>query len=275
MYNNINWVTYTNAVTINNFMFLNNIFFTPEATSEPNVQFGYRKTDGTLDAPVKFGTNVIIDDNCYYEAMNPNNTYTKRFYTHNHLATGTCRGSLDNISYSLPNWESAFSVDSHSIELDPLFTSTSTFLLDNTLGDDHSPCLNTGTELPSSYDAGSYIIAYDGTERPLGIIDMGANEQHAGDWSPPKNISLKGSLNAYPNPFNPFTTIEYYIPKDGFVSLKIYNILGKEVVTLINENKTIGKYNVVFNGEDLSSGIYFYHLSSVDFSEIKKFVLLK
>ena len=79
----------------------------------------------------------------------------------------------------------------------------------------------------------------------------------------------------YPNPFNPTTTIKYSIPKEGLVTLKIYNIIGEEVVTLVNENKQVGNYSVSFSAIDLSSGIYLYKLSAGSFVETRKMLLLK
>lgn len=88
----------------------------------------------------------------------------------------------------------------------------------------------------------------------------------------PAAYSLKQN---YPNPFNPSTTISYSIPNNGFVTLKVYNILGNEVATLINEEKPAGSYSAVFNAGNIPSGIYFYTLTSGKYSETKKLVLLK
>lgn len=82
-------------------------------------------------------------------------------------------------------------------------------------------------------------------------------------------------LQNYPNPFNPTTTINYHIAEIGNVQLTIYDILGREVSTLINEVKTPGKYEVKFNGSNLSSGVYFYRLKAGSFIDTKKFVLIK
>ena len=79
----------------------------------------------------------------------------------------------------------------------------------------------------------------------------------------------------YPNPFNPSTKISYQIPKLGFVTLKIYDVLGNEITTLVNEEKQIGNFEVEFHGTGLSSGIYFCKLASGSFSDVKKIVLLK
>ena len=79
----------------------------------------------------------------------------------------------------------------------------------------------------------------------------------------------------YPNPFNPSTTIKYQIPLSGNVTLKVYDILGKEVTTLVNERKLPGSYEVKFNATDLSSGIYFYKLQTGSLVETKKMIFLK
>ena len=91
-----------------------------------------------------------------------------------------------------------------------------------------------------------------------------------------ESIPLTYSLSQnYPNPFNPTTKISFSIPKLGNVSLKIYDVLGKEVMTLINEQKPAGNYVVDFNGIDLASGAYFYRLESSEFVDIKRMILVK
>jgi mannose/cellobiose epimerase-like protein (N-acyl-D-glucosamine 2-epimerase family) len=79
----------------------------------------------------------------------------------------------------------------------------------------------------------------------------------------------------YPNPFNPTTTISYSIAKSGKVSLKVYDLLGREVTTLINEDQAAGDYRVTFNAGNLSSGVYFYTMQAGNFSESRKLILLK
>ena len=79
----------------------------------------------------------------------------------------------------------------------------------------------------------------------------------------------------YPNPFNPNTKINFALPKQGFVTLKIYDITGREIKTLVNEIKQAGYYTVDFNGSNLSSGVYFYKIQTGDFSSVKRMVLVK
>jgi len=79
----------------------------------------------------------------------------------------------------------------------------------------------------------------------------------------------------YPNPFNPSTKISYSIKEEGLVTLKVYDILGKEIATLVNESKPSGKYEAEFNASQLPSGVYFYKLTSGNFVETRKMLLMK
>jgi hypothetical protein len=102
----------------------------------------------------------------------------------------------------------------------------------------------------------------------IGLID----EINPNISSMPTKYSLSQN---YPNPFNPVTRINFDIPKQGLVMLKVYDILGREVKTLVNELKSPGKYSVDFNGTELSSGVYFYRLESNSFTDIKRMLLIK
>jgi len=79
----------------------------------------------------------------------------------------------------------------------------------------------------------------------------------------------------YPNPFNPSTKINYFVSQSSLVMLKVYDMLGKEISTLVNEEKPIGNYEVYFDGSNLSSGVYFYRMQAGSFIDTKKFVLIR
>ena len=79
----------------------------------------------------------------------------------------------------------------------------------------------------------------------------------------------------YPNPFNPSTKINYSIPDISFVTIKVFDVLGNEVTTLVNEEKQVGNYEVEFDGSGSPSGVYFYQLRAGDFVVTKKMVLMK
>jgi hypothetical protein len=88
----------------------------------------------------------------------------------------------------------------------------------------------------------------------------------------PKEFSLGQN---YPNPFNPVTNIQFGIPKNSFVTIKVFDLLGREVSVLVNEYKEAGSYDVNFNASGLSSGLYFYRIEAGSFKGIKRMVLLK
>jgi hypothetical protein len=79
----------------------------------------------------------------------------------------------------------------------------------------------------------------------------------------------------YPNPFNPVTLIKYQLPFKSSITIKIFDILGNEVETLVNEEKDVGYYQISFNASELSSGIYFYTLQTENYLVTKKMILLK
>ncbi|MFA5804267.1 MAG: cellulase family glycosylhydrolase [Melioribacteraceae bacterium] len=93
-----------------------------------------------------------------------------------------------------------------------------------------------------------------------------------------KNSNVKESYKLfqnYPNPFNPITIINYSVSNTSFVTLRVYDILGKEIAMLVNEEKPIGNYEVEFDGGNLSSGIYFYRMQAGSFIDTKKLILLR
>ncbi len=88
----------------------------------------------------------------------------------------------------------------------------------------------------------------------------------------PNNYFLKQN---YPNPFNPSTYINYGLKEGSFVTLKVYNILGTEVATLVNEYKPAGNYKVNFDASQLASGVYIYRLNTNNFVQTRKMILEK
>jgi hypothetical protein len=96
--------------------------------------------------------------------------------------------------------------------------------------------------------------------------------------TPPDKFDLEQN---YPNPFNPSTIIKYQLPVDGRVTIKLFDILGREVMTLLNEDKKAGAYELEFNASYLASGVYIYRMSAGssgqtgDFSAVKKMILLQ
>jgi hypothetical protein len=90
----------------------------------------------------------------------------------------------------------------------------------------------------------------------------------------PSELSFNLFQN-YPNPFNPGTIIRYQLAASSLVLLKVYDILGREVITLVNEEKPAGEYKVEFNAKNLSSGVYIYRLSTQEYNASKKLTIIK
>ena len=114
--------------------------------------------------------------------------------------------------------------------------------------------------------------AYVGSDVAVGEFSLGVVSVSDFLDNLPRSYSIEQN---YPNPFNPATIIRYSIPKEGLVTLKVYNAIGKEIVSLVNEVKQAGYYNLKFDASLLPSGVYFYRLQAGVFVETKKMVLIK
>lgn len=122
-----------------------------------------------------------------------------------------------------------------------------------------------------------YIIQTDGQYSAPSANRLSANlRNNSTSKEKETTVGLTNKLSAnYPNPFNPVTKINYEIKREGFVSLKIYNVVGQLVKELVGEFKNAGSYIVEFNGSALASGTYYYRIESGDFVETKKMILIK
>jgi hypothetical protein len=125
----------------------------------------------------------------------------------------------------------------------------------------------------------------DGNNDGSAIVDIGANEYDMGTSVDDNNQlpEMFALYQNYPNPFNPATTIKYSLPHVGtghapsvqIVKLVIYDVLGKEVATLVNEQQRPGSYKINFNASELSSGIYLYKLTAGSFTQSRKMIILR
>ncbi len=153
------------------------------------------------------------------------------------------------------------------INLNPIAFNTDKYIINKVLKDGE---LYTDFEadkrilhLPAG-EGGHFTVTFEETEP----VQVAENNSH------PLNFELSQN---YPNPFNPSTVIEYSIPAEGKVSIKVFDLLGKQVAELVNEEKPAGSYSIIFNSSDknLSSGVYFYRLESEGLNFTKKMLLLK
>ena len=125
------------------------------------------------------------------------------------------------------------------------------------------------------------VVASDPNAPDNGTISAESVTWYYGNGTPSDVEQLDELANSfslaqnYPNPFNPVTNIQYSIPQASYVTLKVYDVLGNEIATLVNEKLSAGVYNSRFDGAALSSGIYFYTLKADNFADTKKLILVK
>jgi hypothetical protein len=129
-------------------------------------------------------------------------------------------------------------------------------------------------EFGSDYGSERGRIGIDDIEL-VSKVDTGEIDGIHGDNSVYGIIAKFNLDQNYPNPFNPLTTIEFTLPKSEHVELKVYNILGKEVATLVSNKLNQGNHTYTFDSKNLASGIYYYQLVAGDFREVKKMILIK
>jgi hypothetical protein len=183
-------------------------------------------------------------------------------------------------------------------EINPLFIYSGDPVSDygwiNNFGTDQRMMANTGPFVLKKNEPVDIIVAYvigRGFDHLNSITRARQNAAYAKDYYntnftylPPVGVDENETANNvddfvlyqnYPNPFNPVTTIKYYLPEQSKVSLKIFDILGREIKTLINSEQNTGSYEIKFDASALSSGIYLYELRTVSFIQTKKMILLK
>jgi hypothetical protein len=239
--NTIDFVKAPDTVKYNNLNEINNVAVTKPFTINNNSTFEFSECSGVLDSLAAIS---ILGDSSYvsFKAELIDNT------------TNNVVGTIRELKFTSSNLH-PYSISSYNLSTEGLGGKTVKVRI--TINTDID---NIKTALTDSYADANSISKTNS-----------------------KSITLQGSevikeyaLNQnYPNPFNPTTIISYQIPKDGLVTVKIYDILGNEVKTLANGYKTIGKYSVSFDASRLASGVYFYQLRSNGFVSTKKMMLLK
>ncbi len=162
-----------------------------------------------------------------------------------------------SVSPDLLNWQDGGKVNSSNAQVSGMAAS----FIDVKLDDINKSLLTSWIDNRT----GSEEIFYSNIELPL-LVDVKNDIQTTVEFNLQQN---------YPNPFNPATTIKFSIPKAGQVTLRVYNLLGKQVAELVNSEMSAGNKTVNFDASNLSSGIYFYKLSTENFVNIKKMVLLQ
>jgi len=171
----------------------------------------------------------------------------------------------------------------NNIESNPLFVDSAQNDFHLT---DNSPCIGAGADSAQVASKWYYAPAFDfeGNPRPHpegSLPDIGAFENSLG--SPLTGIKEVQKqipdgfhlYQNYPNPFNPTTMIEYQVPSTGHVNLRVYNVLGKEIATLVNAVVLAGYHEIEFSANDLAGGIYFYRMETGSYRQTRKMLLVK
>ncbi|MGE5437137.1 MAG: right-handed parallel beta-helix repeat-containing protein [Syntrophothermus sp.] len=239
----------------------------------------------TDDPNIIFKNNIVVTTGAYYPvyfqtAINNKSNISNNVYKRAgsgavvYFVTSSAKQELN-----MSSWKS-LGYDSNSSESDPMFTDVAAKNFTLKSG---SPAINRGFTLTAPFN-----LDRTGTLRPNGSFDIGAFEQKsvmAIEPDPDNQLQKnQNTINApmkfelgqnYPNPFNPSTTIKYAVPANMMVTLKVYDILGKEVTTLVNEEKAAGYYEVNFNAANLASGTYIYRLETGNNVYVKKMILMK
>ena len=183
---------------------------------------------------------------------------------------------LDNLRafyYLAGAWESWFAGDD-SITLSSYGGQYVRNIVAAPSSSDRGPVMSTGV-FPGSGDMLIWTVWQNNSTGQWKLYGTKARHQIAEveeDVPPPFSFELAQN---YPNPFNPTTTIKFDIPGSGFVTLRVFDLLGREVATLVNEEMKPGRYDRIFDGAGLASGIFFYHLTAGNFSQTKKLVLVR
>ena len=223
---------------------------------EGNFDLSYFATDGAMD----------FSDPTWY-SINEGNTITISSTVPVELASFTSAVTSTGI---VLDWTTATETNNQGFDIERSTDGTTFSNIGNVPGNGTSTEVHRYSFVDNSGFAGNAAyyrlkqIDFDGSFTYSSVINVLVNGV--------KEFKLTQN---YPNPFNPSTKIAYSVPVSGNVSMVIYDNLGEEVATLVNENKAAGTYNVEFDASSLPSGIYFYSLTSGNFTETKKMILLK
>ena len=251
------------------------------AASSPKLQRPhiYRTANGgdtwrqiTQDLPDRFPTDLAVD---------PNNDLIAYvtfggFETSHVFRTEDGGDTWQDIGQNLPD------IPTWSITVNP--NNSSHLFAGNEIGvyqsiDSGKNWQNINGNLPDAVFAIDLIVSRSNSKLRLATHGNGAYEIDIRQLTNIEDIdyTIKGFelLQNYPNPFNPSTSISYILPKDSFVTIEIFNSLGQKVEQLVSTQQSAGKYVVNFDGSNMSSGTYFYKLTTPSFSETKKMTLIK
>lgn len=243
-YNSSVWLTYTRGTSGNK-----------KILGKYSLDYGATYSTDSVIIAGNTNTDLYCSDIKYFTGGSGGFDLVMQFDS---LQSGNPTNNSDKMLYSSCNLGSTTFLPSVSISSHPPIVPLN-----------YSPAI---VEIMPTIDAGVFWVGYDGTSKKLywdryNVVTNVTNQSSVIN-------SYKLSQN-YPNPFNPSTKINFVIPKDGFVSLKIYDLIGREISNLVSREMKAGNYEINFNASNLSSGVYFYSLETNGFKDTKKMVLQK
>ncbi|RPI72583.1 MAG: T9SS C-terminal target domain-containing protein, partial [Ignavibacteriales bacterium] len=256
----------------------NNKVYNNTIVSPSNTRWNILSVNGSTGNEVY--NNILINNHSFRGSIAIDESSAPGFKSDYNILENRLSDDDGNSNMSLDEWQ-AMGYDLHSFLADP----EEEIFIDHSEGDFHlllnSQPINIGTSLVSSV----VNKDLDNVLRPQGNgFDIGTYE-FSGTTEVNEETIAEGFklFQNYQNPFNPITKIKFNIPgiiesekmQIQFVTLKVYDVLGNEVGTIINEEKHPGEYELVFDGSNLTSGTYFYRLTFGNFSETKKLLLIK
>ena len=198
---------------------------------------------------------VLTEGNITYSQTGNAGCPGASVYTHEHVVKGMMNGDMGQTVNTGSHWM-----------MDQLYTKELSYVVPDGVVPANSHInifvYKTGTNISTNYDI-QQALSFELIPQSTGI---GNNGSIVSEYKLEQN---------YPNPFNPVTNIQFELPKDGFVSLKVYDMLGTEVANAVNEFRKAGTHSVTFDGASLASGVYYYKLETNNFVETKKMMLLK
>ncbi len=213
-----------------------------------------------------FSTTYYINFDGWNETNQPYLIVSYQYVTPVELSSFNAASADGNVTLS---WSTASETNNRGFEIERRTGNSSFEKIAFTAGSGTTTRSRSYTYRDENLSSGTFIYR-------LKQIDFMGTCSYSDEVTVNVTSPIKYTLEQnYPNPFNPSTKIKYSIPEDGSVKLKIYNLLGEEVFTLVNSVQKTGRYEVVFDASRLASGVYYYRLETRKYTSVKKMILMK
>jgi Secretion system C-terminal sorting domain len=245
-----------------------------EYLSSPRIGYSSKEVigDTIMDNGIKYFI-TLGDDPSHYVRFDTLTNEIKYYFKDTAVGNDVSIYSLNYIKDSTVVWNCPFSSTIFQISFSQQTSSDTSFI--NLAGESiEFESISFKKYIGIVYRSLSEISVY--SSNLIGYRINGKEWGHLSGIKNNTNIPAEYKLEQnYPNPFNPATLIGYSIPKSGIVIIKVFDVLGREVSTLVNEYKFAGNYSVQFNAGKITSGVYFYRIESGSYVQTKKLVVLK